>query len=61
MFLKDYETRRISFDDGAVWVTKFPTGEYGACPDETTDGKYIGFGPTVLSAIADMVENLKEK
>jgi hypothetical protein len=61
MFLQVYETRRINFDDGAVYVTRFPTGEYGACPDETTDGQYLGFGDTVMEAIADMVKNMKEK
>ena len=54
MFLAVYETRRVPFDDGAVYVTRFPTkqDEYG-CTGENDEGEYHGFGDTPLAAIAD--------
>ncbi len=50
MFLAVYETRRVPFNDGAVYVTHYPTGTYVAV-DEDSD--CIGFGDTPMAAIAD--------
>jgi hypothetical protein len=51
MFLPMYETRRVPFDDGAVYVTRLPDGYY--VTGENDEGEYHGFGDTPLAAIAD--------
>ncbi len=59
MFLAVYETRRVSFDDGVVYVTRFPTNEYGVTGDND-EGIYRGFGDTPMAAIANYCEWEKE-
>ncbi len=59
MFLTVYETRRVYFTDGALYVTRFPTDEYGVT-GEDDDGRYRGFGDTPLAAIADYVRETAE-
>ncbi len=57
MFLAVYETRRVQFNDGVVYVTRTSTGYYvqGERP-----GVYRGFGDTPLAAIADYVREIAE-
>ncbi len=52
MFLAVYESRKVSFPEGDVWVTRFPTNEYAVTGDDD-EGVYKGFGDTPLAAIAD--------
>ncbi len=59
MFLEVYETRRVPFNDGAVYVTRFPTNEY-AVTGEDDDGRYRGFGDTPMAAIADYAREIAE-
>ncbi len=54
-FLKTYESRKVTFPEGDVWVTLFPTGEYAVTGDDD-EGVYKGFGDTVMAAIADYHE-----
>jgi len=50
MFLAVYETRRIPFNDGAVYVTRTPI-DYRVT-GEDDEGVYHGEGSTPLEAIA---------
>ncbi len=59
MFLAVYETRCIQFSDGAVYITRFPTNEYGVT-GEDDEGEYRGFGDTPMAAIADYVEAVQD-
>jgi hypothetical protein len=52
MFLKVYESRKCSFPEGDVWVTRFPDDLYAVTGDND-EGVYKGFGDTPLAAIAD--------
>jgi hypothetical protein len=58
MFLAVYETRKIPFNDGAVYVFRSPIGYWVSGEDngENDDGEYHGFGDTPLAAIADYAE-----
>ena len=51
MFLAVYETRRVPFDDGAVYVTRTPIDYH--VTGENDEGVYHGFGDTPFAAIAD--------
>jgi hypothetical protein len=51
MFLAVYETRRVPFNDGAVYVTRTPI-DYRVT-GEDDEGVYHGEGDTPLAAIAD--------
>ena len=51
MFLAVYETRRVPFNDGAVYVARLPDGYYVTGEDD--EGVYRGEGDTPLAAIAD--------
>ena len=55
-----YETKTIYFPDSGdtVIATKLPNGDWGVYRDDEDEGRYRGFGKTILEAIADMVEQL---
>ncbi len=59
MFLAVYETRRVPFNDGAVYVTRTPV-DY-AVYGENDDGVCHGFGDTPMAAIADYCEWERER
>ncbi len=54
MFLAVYETRRVQFDDGVVYVMRTPF-DYQVS-GENDEGEPHGFGDTPLAAIADYCE-----
>lgn len=58
MFLAVYETRRVPFNDGAVYVYRSPV-EY-CVTGEDGEGVYKGFGVTPLAAIADYCRETAE-
>ncbi len=51
MFLAVYESRKVSFPEGDVWVYRSPI-DYRVTGDND-EGIYKGFGDTPLAAIAD--------
>ena len=51
MFLAVYESRKVSFPEGDIWVTRTPI-DYRVT-GENDEGVYKGCGLTPLEAIAD--------
>ncbi len=51
MFLAVYETRRVQFEDGVLFVERTPTGY--RVTGKNDDHRPAGFGDTPMAAIAD--------
>lgn len=62
MFLAVYETRRVTFTDGVVLVTRTPCPQdpYGAQLEDQEGEPIRAWGDTPLAAIAALNELLKE-